>query len=58
MANAVSNGVVVPDAVPEESSRSATNWGPVIAGGKCASVGQHGDGAVSARREDYTPARV
>jgi hypothetical protein len=33
MANAVSGvGVVVPDGVPEESSRSATSWGPVIAG--------------------------
>ena len=34
MANAVSRvGAVVRDVVPEESSRSATSWGPIIAGG-------------------------
>jgi hypothetical protein len=39
MANAVSDvGVVVPGAVPEESSRSATSWGSVIAGGVAAAA--------------------
>ena len=39
MANAVSEvGVVVPDGVPEESSRSATSWGAVIAGGVAAAA--------------------
>ena len=39
MANAVSRvGAVVRDAVPEESSRSATSWGPIIAGGVAAAA--------------------
>ena len=39
MANTVSGvGVVVPDAVPEESSRSATSWGAVVAGGVAAAA--------------------
>jgi hypothetical protein len=39
MANAVSQaGVVVPDVVPEESSRSATSWGPVVAGAVAAAA--------------------
>jgi hypothetical protein len=39
MANAVSDvGVVVPGAVPEESSQSATSWGAVIAGGVAAAA--------------------
>ena len=39
MANAVSKvGAVVRDAVPEESSRSATSWGPIIAGGVAAAA--------------------
>ena len=31
-------GAVVRDAVPEESSRSATSWGPIIAGGVAAAA--------------------
>jgi hypothetical protein len=39
VANAVSRvGAVVRDAVPEESSRSATSWGPIIAGGVAAAA--------------------
>jgi hypothetical protein len=39
MANAVSDvRVVVPGAVPEESSKSATSWGAVIAGGVAAAA--------------------
>jgi hypothetical protein len=39
MANAVSEfGVVVPDVVPEESSKSATSWGAVVAGGVAAAA--------------------
>jgi hypothetical protein len=39
MASAISRvGAVVPDAVPEESSRSATSWGAVIAGGVAAAA--------------------
>jgi hypothetical protein len=39
MANAVSDaGVVVPGAGPEESSKSATSWGAVIAGGVAAAA--------------------
>ena len=39
MANAVSRvGAVVRDAVPEELSRSATSWGPIIAGGVAAAA--------------------
>jgi hypothetical protein len=39
MANAISEvGVVAPDAVREESSRSATSWGAVIAGGVAAAA--------------------
>ena len=39
MANAVSElGVVVPDVVPEKSSKSATSWGAVVAGGVAAAA--------------------
>ena len=39
MANAVSEvGVVVPDRVPEKSSRSATSWGAVVAGAVAAAA--------------------
>jgi hypothetical protein len=39
MANAVSGvGIVVPDVVPEESSKSATSWGAVVAGGVAAAA--------------------
>ena len=39
MANAVSEvGVVVSDRVPEESSRSATSWGAVVAGAVAAAA--------------------
>jgi hypothetical protein len=39
MTNAVSEvGVAVPDVVPEESSRSATSWGSVVAGGVAAAA--------------------
>ncbi len=39
MANAVSEvGVVVPDLVPEELSKSAISWGPVVAGGVAAAA--------------------
>jgi hypothetical protein len=39
MANAVSEaGVVVPDVVPEESSRGATSWGSVVAGAVAAAA--------------------
>ena len=39
MAHAVSEvGAVVPDVVPEESSKSATSWGAVVAGGVAAAA--------------------
>ena len=39
MANAVSRvGAVVRDVVPEKSSRSATSWGAVVAGGVAAAA--------------------